>query len=173
METVMHHLGTSVAVLVAGLSVATSAAAQTRTKIEETNVETVMQFYGDGWGARPGWEEVWRANMSPDVRMFFHAFPPTEGIETAITFNRDLFGGFPDLQVKVEEVIAEGDMVVVRGRLTGQHEGTFLGIPATGAKVDVPDVTMYRFDGGKVVESRYFTDLMAVMTAIGAIPKLP
>lgn len=148
----------------------TTTAAQDRTHIEEENVATVTRLFEQGWGARPGWEEVWRANLAPDFRSFFHAFPPTEGLEPAIAFNRALFGGFPDLEMTIEDVVAEGDAVIVRGRLTGRHEGSFLGVPATGASVDVPDVTMFRLRDGKVVESHYFTDLLAVMTAIGAVP---
>lgn len=146
------------------------AAPQYRTVAEERNVETVMQLFKDGWGARRGWEEVWRSNMSPDFRSFFHAFPPTEGVEAAIAFNRDLFVGFPNLQMDVQDVVAEENSVVVRGRLTGQHDGSFLGVPATGASVDVPDVTLFRLTDSKVIEMRYFTDLLAVMTAIGAVP---
>lgn len=168
----MRPLLTFVAVLATALATTapTTAAAQDRTHIEEENVETVTRLFEEGWGARSGWEEVWRANLAPEFRSFFHAFPPNVGVEPAIAFNRDLFAGFPDLRMTVEDVVAEGDAVIVRGRLTGQHDGPFLGVPATGASVDVPDVTMFRLRDGKVVESRYFTDLLAVMTAIGAVP---
>lgn len=158
------------AAALATVTTTTAVSAQDRTITEQANVETVAHLFKEGWGAHPGWEEVWRTNLSPNVRSFFHAFPPNEGIEAAITFNRDLFAGFPDLKMAVEAVVAEGDTVIVRGHLVGQHHGTFLGIPATGAAVDVPDVTLFRLQDGKVVESRYFTDLLAVMRAIGAIP---
>ncbi|MEM9638536.1 MAG: ester cyclase [Pseudomonadota bacterium] len=144
-------------------------AAAGRSRAEADNVETVLRLFDQGWGASPGWEEEWRAALVPDVRTYFHAFPPTEGLEPAIAFNRDLFTGFPDLKVEVQEVTAEGDTVVVRGRLTGRHTGSFLGVPASGALVDVPDVTLFRLRDGKVVESRYFTDLLSVMTTIGAV----
>src|SRR5215211_5859014 len=39
---------------------------------------------------------------------------------------------FPDLRAIVEDEIAEGDTVVQRLTLSGTHEGTFLGLPATG-----------------------------------------
>ena len=149
-----------------------SAAAQDRTKLERRNVDLVMRMFDEGWGANTGWEDVWRAKLSPTFTSYFHAFPPTEGLEAAIAFNRDLFAGFPKLEVTVEAVTAEGENVVVRARLKGKHEGPFLGVPASGAVVNVPDVTLFRVKDGKITESRYFTDLVMAMTAMGAIPPM-
>jgi steroid delta-isomerase-like uncharacterized protein len=44
---------------------------------------------------------------------------------------------FPDARYRIESIAATGDEVVVRVRFTGTHRGEFLGIPATGRKVDV------------------------------------
>ncbi|MEM9013152.1 MAG: ester cyclase [Pseudomonadota bacterium] len=162
-------LGTLVlAATVAALPAA--ATADVRTAAEQRNVEMVLQLFDEGWGASEGWEAVWRETMSPDFAYFFHSQPPQEGLEEAITFNRALFAGFPKLDVSVEEVVAEGDLVVVRSRLTGANDGVFLGAPPSGEIVDVPDLTLFRVHDGQIVEQRYFTDLLAVMTAIGALP---
>ncbi|WP_299919526.1 ester cyclase [uncultured Roseobacter sp.] len=144
-------------------------AAPFRTPREEANVATVQKMFGEGWGANVGWENLWRANVALNVRTFFHSYPPIEGLDAAIEFNAELFAGFPRLQMTVKKTIAEEDTVIVRGRLTGSQDGPFLGAPASGAVVDVPDVTLFRLEDGKIVESRYFTDLLAVMTAIGAV----
>ena len=140
-----------------------------RTPIEEANVATVLRMFSEGWGANPGWEDVWRANVAPDVRTHFHSHPPMDGLEAAIEFNRELFEGFPTLRMSVEDVTAEGDTVIVRGHLTGTQDGPFLDAPASGAPVDVPDVTMFRLKDRRIVENRYSTDLFAVMVAIGAV----
>lgn len=146
-----------------------SDAAPCRTPKEEANVATVLQMFDDGWGANAEWENVWRANVAPNVRTYFHSHPPMEGLDAAIEFNAELFAGFPELRMTVEATFAEDDTVIVRGRLAGSQDGPFLGTPASGAVVDVPDVTLFRLEDGKIVESRYFTDLLAVMTAIGAV----
>lgn len=153
--------------LVAAMSL--PVAAETRTPSEEANVEVVQRLLSEGWGATDGWEAVWREVMAPDFTYHFHAQPPQEGIEAAIAFNAVLFMGFPDLEIAVEEIVADGDVVVVRSRLTGAQTGPFLGAPPSGAEVDVPDLTLFRFDSGRLVEQRYFTDLLAVMTVIGAV----
>ena len=140
-----------------------------RTSIERANVEAVLRLFDDGWGANVGWEDVWRTQVASDVRTCFHSHVPLEGLDAAIAFNRELFTGFPTLQMTVENVTVEGNTVIVRGHLNGRQDGPFLGAPASGAVVDVPDVTLFRLEDGKIVESRYFTDLLAVMTAIGAV----
>ncbi|MEM9797509.1 MAG: ester cyclase [Pseudomonadota bacterium] len=142
-----------------------------RSQIERRNVATALTLFGQGWGARPGWEDVWKRVFDPDIVSRFHAFPPIRGLEAAMAFNADLFAGFPDLKVAITSVTAESDTVVVQSRLTGRHEGAFLNVSASGASVDVPDVTILRFGAdGRILESRYFTDLLAVMTTIGAVP---
>lgn len=141
----------------------------TRNSAETRNVETVLRLFNEGWGAHAGWQDVWRDVMSPDLRSVFHSHPPIEGREEAIAFNAGLFEGFTELSVTVKEVIAEGDKVVVLGRLVGTHDGPFLGVLPTGKAVDVPDMTLFTLSQGRVVEMRYFTDLLAVMTTIGAV----
>ena len=141
-----------------------------RTANEKQNVDVVLEMFGPGWGANKGWEDVWRKNTAPNFVSYFHAFPPTEGVEAAIEFNRDLFVGFPDLVARVDHVTAEGDSVVIRGNLQGRHTGAFLGVPGSDAEINVPDVTLFRLKDGQIVEMRYFTDLLTTMTAMGAIP---
>ena len=87
-----------------------------------------------------------------------------------IDFNAELFVGFPRLEMSIRGIVAEGNNVVVMGHLNGEHDGLFLGVPASGAEVSVPDVTILTFRDRQIIEMRYFTDLMAVMTSIGALP---
>ncbi len=54
------------------------------------------------------------------------------GTEGYITFLNHLFAAFPDDVVTIDEIVAEGDIVVYRGTESGTHKGEFLGIPATG-----------------------------------------
>jgi predicted ester cyclase len=140
-----------------------------RTTAEQANVETVLKLLTLGWGGNQNWQAVWRAEMSRDVRTFFHSNPPVKGIANAIEFNALLFAGFPELKLTIVNVIAEGDYVIVQGHLKGRHSGTFLNVPATSTMIEVPDVTIFRLSSGKVLEMRYFTDLLAVMGAIGAL----
>jgi predicted ester cyclase len=68
-----------------------------------------------------------------------------EGVEAVTT-------AFPDYRWEPQQVVVDGDTVVVRLRGRGTHRGTFSGIGPTGRQVDVQELVVYRFAGGRVVE---------------------
>ena len=78
---------------------------------------------------------------------------------------------FPDINFAVEEIVAEGDTVVTRWRLTGTHLGEYLGKAATGNKVDVDGVSIDRIKGGMVVSGFDAWDSLGFREQIGLIPK--
>src|SRR5436309_11415097 len=59
---------------------------------------------------------------------------------------------FPDLHFTVEEMIAEGDKVVVRWSLRGTHLGDYQGRPATGKAMSVTGMSLFRLANGKIQE---------------------
>ena len=82
--------------------------------------------------------------------------------------------GFPDLRMEPEDLIASGDKVVVRARGTGTNDGPFMGMPATGKRVDVPLIDILRFgDDGLIYEHWGVFDAMGMMQQLGAIPAGP
>jgi steroid delta-isomerase-like uncharacterized protein len=80
------------------------------------------------------------------------------------------FAGFPDLSVKIEDEVAEGDRVAVRWTWTATHQGDFMGMPATAKSVIGSGAGVYRVVNGKVAEEWVFEDVMGVMQQLGASP---
>ena len=78
---------------------------------------------------------------------------------------------FPDIHFAVEEIIAEGNTVVTRWRLTGTHLGEYLGKAVTGNKVDVDGVSIDRIENGMVVSGFDAWDSLGFREQIGLIPK--
>ena len=74
---------------------------------------------------------------------------------------------FPDLKVKVEDVIAEGDKVVARCTLMGTHKGEFMGMAATGKTFSVEFIDILRFKDGKIVEHWGVSDDAGLMEQLG------
>jgi steroid delta-isomerase-like uncharacterized protein len=92
--------------------------------------------------------------------------PPTrEGVRQMFTGMRT---GFPDFEIVVEDMIAEGDKVVVRGTMRGTQKGVFMGIPASGKAVNVPLADFFRLREGRVVEHWGVFDLGSMMQQLGA-----
>jgi steroid delta-isomerase-like uncharacterized protein len=90
-----------------------------------------------------------------------------EGIKVVVSMFR---AGMPDLRVVIEDVIAEGDKVMMRYRIEGTHEGELFGVPPTGRRVSIESITVERVSGGKIREHWRVTDTLDMMQQLGAIP---
>lgn len=90
-----------------------------------------------------------------------------DGVKEFVSMMRS---GFPDLRFDVEDVVASGDTAVARVRMRGTHEGTFMGVPASGRKIDVPTIDWVRFRGDQVIEHWGVTDTGALMEQLSAVP---
>jgi predicted ester cyclase len=69
---------------------------------------------------------------------------------------------FPDGQWTVEDVIAEGEKVVIRWKMDATHEHEFRGIAPVGKPVTVAGITILRIAGGKITERWVNWDAMAL-----------
>jgi steroid delta-isomerase-like uncharacterized protein len=78
--------------------------------------------------------------------------PPAKLIDTFKTTFSEAREGFPDLTIAVEDVVAEGDKVTARVTMRGTHQGEFQGVAATGKRVEVRALDMFRIEDGKIVE---------------------
>lgn len=74
-------------------------------------------------------------------------------------------------QFTVQDVIAEGDKVVVRWTNHGTHVGEFLGMPATGKSFTIAGIDIYRLRDGKMAEHWHVVDLFSQMQQLGIIPQ--
>jgi steroid delta-isomerase-like uncharacterized protein len=90
-----------------------------------------------------------------------------EGLKEVIGMMRS---AFPDMHWVVDETIAGGDKVVTRFTWTGTHQGTFLGIPATGRSINVKGVVIDRLVAGLMTDSRILMDNLNMMQQLGVIP---
>jgi steroid delta-isomerase-like uncharacterized protein len=77
---------------------------------------------------------------------------------------------FPYYEMMVEDLIAEGDKVVVRFTMRATHRGEFMGIPATGRQVNAPGIIIYRIADQKIVEHWMQFDAMTMMQQLGVQP---
>jgi steroid delta-isomerase-like uncharacterized protein len=102
-----------------------------------------------------------------------HEAPPgmPQGIEGVKAFVQMIRGGFPDLRATVEDALTEGDRTAARVKFTGTHDGEYMGIPASGRRIEIETIDIIRVADGKCVEHWGITDNMSLMQQIGAIPQ--
>ena len=72
-------------------------------------------------------------------------------------------------QFIVEDVIAEGDRVVVRWTNAGTHVGEFAGIPPSSRTFTIAGVDIYRVADGKLAEHWHVVDQLSMLTQLGVL----
>ena len=79
---------------------------------------------------------------------------------------------FPDIHLTMEEVIAEGEIVMTRWSCRGTHKGDLSGIAPTGKQINISGVTIARLANGKLAESWVNWDALGLMQQLGVVPEL-
>ena len=77
---------------------------------------------------------------------------------------------FADIAVTIIHLLADGDKVVSHTQIRGTHEGEFMGIPATGKKVEFSAISIVRIANGKLAERWNIADRYALLQQLGAVP---
>ncbi len=134
----------------------------------EDNKAAMKRFYDEVWN-RGNIAAVDELN-APD---FMDHSPPigfpsgTEGIKQFASTIRQSFSNFSLIP---DDIIAEGDKVVVRWTAKGTHTQEFLGIAPTGKQVTVTGIDIARMSNNKIAEHWGQWDTMGMMQQLGAIP---
>lgn len=92
-----------------------------------------------------------------------------EGVRETVTAFRS---AFPDMELTVEDMVAEGDTVVTRFTATATHQAEFAGIAPTGNSVEVGGILISRLADGKIAEEWENFDELGLLTQLGAIPSM-
>ncbi|HEX6554383.1 MAG TPA: ester cyclase [Ktedonobacteraceae bacterium] len=105
----------------------------------------------------------------PDF-VYHSASMTIQGLEAYKHFASLLFAAFPNGRFSIEDMIAEGDRVVVRHTFRGSHQGDFRGIAPTDKQVTTTAIVISRIANGKAIEAWFNGDDLGRMQQLGVIP---
>jgi len=74
-----------------------------------------------------------------------------------------MYASFPDVRIRVDRMVSQGNTVVAEATITGTHKGEYLGIPATGKSIELPFVHIYDLEDGKVKLMKYYANLHSLL----------
>lgn len=94
--------------------------------------------------------------------------PPT--LEGSRQFFTMMFAAFPDMHMTIRQQLAEGDKVMTHKTLQGTHQGSFMGIPATGNEVSVDIIDIFTVTDGQITEHWTVGDMLTMMQQLGVVP---
>lgn len=107
--------------------------------------------------------------MSYDFKLHGEQDRPS-GIEGAKAYLTPWYAAFPDLRLEVLDMIAQGDMVGVRVRVSGTHSGEFMGHPPSDKRMEFMELGMFKLEGEKIIEYWGVEDTAAMFRQLGIMP---
>src|SRR5687768_14847657 len=126
-------------------------------------------------------DEVWNQAREETIDELFavdgiaHGLGDTEldvhGPAEFKPFARNLRGALPDLCIRVEDILGEGDKATIRLVLEGTHKGEGLGVAPSGNRVRIAGIVIVRIQGGQIVEAWNSWDQLGLLRQIGALDK--
>ncbi len=135
----------------------------------ERNAQVIRDFYDQTNAGNFG---VYDTLFAPDFVSYTSAtgfeIRGSAGFKAA---NAMYMASFPDFQTKVEMIVAEDDLVMAYGVLSGTNEGEFMGNAATGKKVEWTGIAIYRFNDEDQIDGRWQEfDGLGLYQQLGLIP---
>ena len=107
------------------------------------------------------------AVAAPDIVIHYAEMPsPLQGRETWQQGYELMKRAFPDLEIRVDDLVAAGDKVALRLTLGGTHQGEFQGIPDTGRTISYVSHEFYRVADGLVAEEWICSDLASLFSQL-------
>ena len=135
----------------------------------EENKDIVRRFFEEG----PSKGDLDAANklLAPNFTLHvpLPCSPGIQGINDVILACR---AAFEDLNVTVEDMVAEGDKVAVRFTAHGTHNGAFMGLPPTGKPIAMTGMEIFRIENGRIAELWGEANLLGLMQQLGILPLL-
>jgi steroid delta-isomerase-like uncharacterized protein len=133
----------------------------------ETNKQLVQRYYDEVHNDRN--YDLIDALIAPNFKEH-DPLPGQQEGRAGIKQREKMLADSLDVHFTVEDMIAEGDKVVVRWRNRGTHIGEFLGIPPTGRDFSIEGINVYRVEDGRLAEGWSVADVFGQMLQLGVIP---
>ena len=125
---------------------------------------------------RRWFEEVWNKGRTSAIDELFAANGVFHGLGEEMR-GPDAFkpfyvayrGAFPDVNVRIDDIIAEGDVVALRWTCTATHRGGTLGFAATERRIEFTGMGFARIANGKLVEGWNNFDRLGMFEQLGIV----
>jgi steroid delta-isomerase-like uncharacterized protein len=133
----------------------------------EEMTETVRRLFTEIDGHNAGYL---RAVASDDFVCRFPGAPGPLDQAGLIQIFDEFVAALPDVRHNIDDILAEGDRVVVRLTITGTHRGPLMGIPASNAAIRISAINQFRFADKRIAQQWVEADMLSMLHQVGAIP---
>lgn len=137
-----------------------------QTRVQERNKEVARSFFEEVLGQ--GHLDKYAESHAKDF--VAHGENHEYTLEEDIAAAKEERKALPDMTVKVNQILAEQDLVAVYWTSSGTNTQAGMGFPATGKKIKIDGMTLFRFKAGKICEEWSVWDMLSVMRQAGLLP---
>lgn len=131
---------------------------------QEENKAIVRRFFEEAWNQQ-------NLNVIDEIfatTVVFNGQSITrDALKQALAGRRT---AFPDIQVTVDDQVAEGEKVSTRRTWRATHRGPYRGVAPTGKQVNWTQISVVRFSQGRIVEDWAVADELSILQQLGAFP---
>jgi steroid delta-isomerase-like uncharacterized protein len=133
----------------------------------EQNKSIVRRWVEEGWntGNMAVIDQVYAPN-------FIQHEPAPETVNSSEALKQYVgayLTAFPDLNLSIEDLIAEGDKVVWRFKSMGHQNGPFMGMPTSGKTSSITGIVIFRLESSRIVEAWVNIDALGLLQQLGVI----
>lgn len=139
--------------------------------MSEANKVIVRRFYEEvmSQGNMNLLDEIMASDFKDHGETLFGSPQGRDTLKQGITASRAVFG---DLHVQLHDVIADGEMVGVRGTMRCTHQGEFLGVSPSGNELSWNGLALFRIVDGKITERWFNSDSLSITQQLGLVAPL-
>ncbi|MBK8270354.1 MAG: ester cyclase [Planctomycetes bacterium] len=139
--------------------------------MSEANKAIVRRFYEEvmSQGNMNLLDEIMASDFKDHGETLFGSPQGRDTLKQGITASRAVFG---DLHVQLHDVIADGEMVGVRGTMRCTHQGEFLGVSPSGNELSWNGLALFRIVDGKITERWFNSDSLSITQQLGLVAPL-
>lgn len=136
----------------------------------EQNKSIVRRWVEEGWNKRN--TALIDQLYAPDFYQHETGPETVNSSEALKQFVAGYLTAFPDLHFTIEDLIAEGDKVVWRFKVTGNNTGPFMGGPSTGKAIAITGTITFRMEDSRMAEAWLNLDVLGLLQQVGVIPAM-
>jgi predicted ester cyclase len=133
-------------------------------EVEEQNEALIRNFLKE---IDAGNWDMFKEVLADEYKLYFPSNAPAISKDEQIAMVNSNLKSFPKWEHEIKDLIAKGDQVVVHIIDKTTHEGEFMGIPATGNKIEFGNIIIFRIKNGKIVEAVQEADVLGWFQPLG------
>jgi len=135
----------------------------------QDNKQVVRRFYDEvmGEGRVDVLDEVMVEDFVDHGEALFDSPHGRDTLRQGIEATHEIL---PGLHVSLHEMVAEGDLVGVRGTMRCRHAGAFFGVAGTGHELSWEGIAVFRLAEGRIAERWFNSDSISILRQLGLAP---